>query len=316
MTEKMSEEDTLFEEAFDLIIRLQEEPENPVVHNLIARWRARHAMHETVWKQAMEIHGMAGMAIQSRHPIQVSKSAISRRTFVMGGTAFASLAAVAVVAPQVMRQLKADYLTTTAEMRHIALEDGTRIVLGPKSAIRSAMTTSERRVDLLQGMAFFDVAQENDIRPFLATADDLQVAGFGTAFDLSHDDNTRRIAVNHGFVQVNVAGSSDTETLSAGHWLALDESQHIARGLVDASQIATWRNGMLVAERERVATVVSHIARWQSGRVVIASAELGAQEISGVYDLNKPLEAMKAVVHPLGGRVRTLSPWLTILSTV
>lgn len=59
---------------------------------------------------------------------------------------------------------------------------------------------------------------------------------------------------------------------------------------------------------------MSRIARWQPGRVVLAARSLADQRISGLFDLSNPIMALEAVVHPYGGKVRQISPYLTVIS--
>jgi transmembrane sensor len=62
--------------------------------------------------------------------------------------------------------------------------------------------------------------------------------------------------------------------------------------------------------------VVAQIARWHRGRVLIADPGLAAAPVSGLFDLNDPDAALEAVVKPYGGKVRHISPWLTVLSGI
>lgn len=49
--------------------------------------------------------------------------------------------------------------------------------------------------------------------------------------------------------------------------------------------------------------------------VVLASDDLGNRRVTGVYDLNKPMDALTALVQVHGARIRQISPWLTVVST-
>jgi transmembrane sensor len=176
----------------------------------------------------------------------------------------------------------------------------------------------ERRVELLAGMAFFEVAKEVG-RPFRSEVDDLTATALGTAFDLSRDAQVVSVAIDHGLVEVSLAGGAGmpAERLAEGDWLTLDErTRAIGRGRRASDQIAAWRDGMIVADRETVAAVVARIARWQPGRIVIADPRFGALRISGVFDAHVPTMALEAVVQPHGGKVWRISPWLTVISPV
>ena len=315
MTDETPSDDKLFEEALDLIIRVQGDPSNPVARELVQRWRARSAEHEAAWAEVAEIHGMAGQVLEDRRK---AGGTATRRNVILGGAAgVAILGAGALLGPDLLTRARADHATSTGEVRKVALADGTLVTLGPDSAIRTDFTPLERRVELLAGMAFFEVAKEPG-RRFLSRVDDLTATALGTAFDVSRDAQVVSVAVDHGLVEISLAGGRvPAERLAPGDWLTLDErTRAIGRGRRAADQIAAWRDGMIVADRETVAAVVARIARWQPGRVVIADPRFGALRISGVFDASVPTMALEAVVQPHGGRVLRISPWLTLISPV
>jgi transmembrane sensor len=311
----MRDDDKLFGEALDLVIRLQNDPENPVARELVRTWLSRGPQHEEIWAEVVEIHGLAGKAMSdSRKAGQTSN--LSRRGFLAGGATLA-VGAAALYGPGMLERLGADFTTATAELQNIALPDGSRAVLGPSSAIALDFSPSQRKVTLLDGMAFFDVS--DDGRPFHAAAGDMQVTARGAAFDISRDAGWRSVSVGRGAVELAAAGSAieAREQLSAGSWLTLDgESLNAERGQRAADQIAAWRDNRIVAERESIASVVAKIARWKTGRVVIADFDLGERRISGVFDLAQPVDALAAAVLPHGGVVRQISPWLTVIARV
>jgi transmembrane sensor len=318
MNEKVSKSERLFEEALDLVIRMQDDPGNPVAHDLVARWRARSPDHETAWCEAMEIHGMAGMVMQAKRS-GVAGRAMSRRSVLLGGmTGLTVIGAGALLGPQLVLQARADYVTATAELRRVTLRDGSEVTLGADSAIRSRFGDRYRRVELMSGMAFFDVAPD-PARPFHVTTGDLVATALGTAFEVSNDAGYLAVSVDHGAVDVRVqaAGMAAQPPVSAGEWMSFDpRKSSFERGVRDVSQIAAWRDGLLVADRDSIASVVARIARWKSGRVVLAQSDFGAERISGVFDLSQPLSALEAVVEPYGGKVRQITPWLTIVSSI
>ena len=319
MTEKMSQHEKLFEEAFDLIIRLPGDPGNPAARELAERWRARGKEHEAGWAEADHVHGMTGRVVQARSQAVPQAVGISRRRFVLGGSVAVAAAATGLaLAPGVLLQMKASHLTSTGEIQQIPLEDGSEIILGPNSAIASRFTADERRIELLNGMAWLNVADDAR-RPFNAVVEGMQVVTQKGAFDLSRDADLLTVAVEQGAVDVATPGLSLSlnESVTAGSWLSLDrDGGLVERGTRNPQQFASWRSGMLVAESETVAAVVARISRWVPGKVLIASRELGEQRISGVYNLANPQRALAAVIQPYAGKVREITPWLTIISAV
>lgn len=319
MTDEQSKADKLFEEALGLIIRFQENPKNPIANELIARWRARGPDHEAAWAEVAEIHGMAGKIVDDQQRAERAKNAVSRRNVILGGLGGLAVAGTgALIGPDLLLRARADHITSTAELRRIDLADGSVVVLGPDSAIETQLTPAMHAVELLSGMAFFEVFPDS-ARPFRVTVDEMTITVLGTAFDIGRDADALTVSVKHGVVEAAMPASqlSQGARLSMGDWLTLDRrTLHVERGTRETSMIAAWREGMLVAERETVASVVARIARWQPGRVVIADPRVGKLRISGVFDLRNPLAALEAVVHLHGGAVRQVSPWLTIISPI
>lgn len=318
MNETSPQEDRLFEEAADLMIRLQNDPANPVSREMVRRWRARGPAYEKAWLEVSEIYGIAGRVLAPGYQAETRfRRGLTRRNLLAGGIIGAgALAGGYLALPGLILRAQADHLTGTAEIRRITLPDGGAATLGPDSAIALHYDSSQRTVTLLAGMAFFEVAKDPS-RPFRAAASEMVATARGTAFDLGNDAGLISVSVEHGLVEIDVPGPSlvDGNRLAPGQWATFDERMRLAtRGSRDIRQIGTWRSGQILVENEPIRAVVARIARWQPGRVLIADAGFGANRISGVFDPSNPLRALEAVVHPLGGRVRSIGPYLTVIS--
>ncbi len=320
MSQATPDEDRLFEEAMTLVIRLQNDPDNETSIDMVEEWRARSPAHEKAWAEIAEIHGMAGKVLKDHRSTERRKKlGLTRRNFmIVAGAGIGAYAASEFIVPRFLLAARADEMTHTAEIRRISLPDGSVATMGPDSAIALAYTDTLRRVDLLAGMAYFDVVSVAG-RPFQVQTDHTAVTALGTAFDISSDAGHVTVSVNHGAVEIRVPGSvlAARETIAPGNWLSVEESTaSFDRGARDPAQVGAWRDGIIVSDRETVAAVVSKIGRWQTGRIILADPALAARRVSGVFDLSRPVGALEAVVHPFGGVVRQLSGYLTVISTI
>lgn len=317
MTE-LSEDRLLFREAADLAIRLQNDPANPVSVKMVRAWVARSPAHAAAWARVAEIHGMTGKILTDERKAG-AKGRLSRRSLMVGGAlALGAAGTGSMVLPRTILRMRADHLTATAEIRRIDLPDGSTMTLGPDSAVALAYSDVRRAVELLAGMAYFEVASDR-ARPFSVLSGGVTATAIGTAFDVSSDAGFVSVSVEHGAVEVRALDSElrQGETLVAGDWLTFDPSSgHAERGVREAIQIAAWRDGMIVAERETVNAMVAKISRWIPGRVVVADPFLGSRVVSGVFDLADPVRALEAVARPFGAKVRELGPLMTVISRV
>lgn len=318
MSKAGPDQDRLTDEAIDLVIRLQNDPENPVAIEMVRAWRARGPEHERIWGRVAKVHGAAGKILTDRRRAERRESlGLTRRNFVIGGAiGLGALGASYSLLPDVLIRSRADHITGKGEIRRITLPDGSVATLGPDSAIAVDFAVQRRRIELLAGMSFFDVASEPQ-RPFSVQMAELTATALGTAFDVSNDAGMLSVAVDHGVVETR-APSSPLATgtrLQAGEWATFDRSTHaVERGSREASQIASWRENFIIAEREAVSALVARIGRWIPGRIVTADPFIGSQRVSGIFDLNDPKRALEAVVHPAGARVRQVSSFLTVIS--
>ncbi|MEH2514730.1 transmembrane sensor [Bradyrhizobium sp. AZCC 1610] len=318
MSEARPDQDRLTDEAIDLVIRLQNDPENLVAIEMVRAWRARGPEHERIWARVAKVHGAAGKILTDRRRAKRRESlGLTRRNFVIGGAI--GLGAIGTgysLLPDILIRSRADHITGKGEIRRVSLPDGSVATLGPDSAIAVDFAAQRRRIELLAGMSFFDVASEPQ-RPFSVQMAELTATALGTAFDVSNDAGMLSVVVDHGVVETR-APSSPLATgarLQAGEWVTFDRSTHaVERGSREASQIASWRDNFIIAEKEAVSALVARIGRWIPGRIVMADPFIGAQRVSGIFDLNDPKRALEAVVHPAGARVRQVSTFLTVIS--
>ncbi len=108
--------------------------------------------------------------------------------------------------------------TTAAEARDLVVEEETQIALAPSSEI--AVVTEQPtavQVQLRRGRAHFDVARRRE-RRFSIDAGNVEVTVIGTAFTVDRRDQTVRVDVERGIVEVRAA-NGETRRLTAGeHW--------------------------------------------------------------------------------------------------
>lgn len=318
MTNATSDTERLLDEAIDLTIRLQSDPANPVTLEMIRTWRARGPEYERVWQRMSDAHGMSGKVLsRQRKSAQRRKLGLTRRNLIIGGAiGLGTAAAGTTFGPDLLAWVEADYMTPKAKIRPIELADSSKVTLGPDSAIAIDFGTADRRVRLLKGMAFFDVASMPN-RPFIVAAGRVTVTAVGTAFDVTDDAGIVSVGVESGRVKASAYGISlpAKGALASGDWMSIDTaSRDIERGKREAGQIAAWRGNVIVAEKETVSALVARIARWHKGRVVLAAPWLGRERVSGLFDLSNPRRALEAVVHPAGGHVRDISSFLTVIT--
>jgi transmembrane sensor len=181
------------------------------------------------------------------------------------------------------------YSTRTAETRTIQLKDGSVTVLNTRTQLRWAVTPRERRVDLIEGEAFFQVAHDA-VHPFRVIVDHSRIQAVGTQFDVYHKDHDTILIVLEGAVDVAPVvpeGVSPpwTRRVQAHQQVEYRGSQ-IVRDVCQADEGAlNWRQGIVSLRESPLPDVIQELQRYTDRRIVIDPALAGATA-GGTYNIH------------------------------
>jgi ferric-dicitrate binding protein FerR (iron transport regulator) len=124
--------------------------------------------------------------------------------------------------------------------KSIDLSDGTRIYLAANSSFQypEKFEGDERKVSLLKGNAFFEVAKDKK-HPFIITSGEVQTKVVGTSFHIQLSKSKCEVIVVTG--KVNVTSKGQSVDLVPNEE-ALFESQKLTKQLADKSFLVNWYN--------------------------------------------------------------------------
>lgn len=304
--------DEILETASDWLFRLQAEPKNARLRSGLAGWVAADARHSRAWEAARQAWAATGMVPPAFvAPVAAAQRRPCRPLARIAMAVAAGIAALALL-PGLALNLQADYRTATAQNRAIDLADGSTLTLAADSAVNTDFSDPVRAVRLLRGEAHFQVKRDRD-RPFVITGGDLTVTVTGTAFDVAFTDRQASVDVSEGTVTVAYHGTENR--LSAGQRLEVDRvTGALNRRDVDPADVAAWRRGRLAVRDATLGNVVDDLRRHHFGVIVFADETLAGRRVTGVFDLDAPERALKALVEPYGGKVRRVTPFILMVS--
>jgi transmembrane sensor len=310
--------DPLIEAATEWLLRLEAAPDDAALRAAAEAWRRESEDHARAWKRAERAWDMLAGPPESAPAVPAEAIAAKTGWFAGRGRIAAAVSLVVVMLMVAGTQLlgpRADFVTATAELRQIALEDGTRIDLSPQTALDATIAAGRRSVKLMSGEAFFEVAPDPS-RPFEVEAGELTIKVVGTAFDVRMGAEALTVSVAHGAVEVRTAGSPMQPLgLTPGDQVTLDrKSGAVRRSRIPPEEVASWRGHQIFVESVKLGDVVEDIRRYSGKWIVFQDSRLAAQQVTGFYDLRDPDRALRVLVGPFGGRVREVTPFLRIVS--
>jgi transmembrane sensor len=205
--------------------------------------------------------------------------------------------------------------TGVGERLTIRLADSSVVTVGPVSTIRYSVSATGRSVDVVDGIADFNIMHDAT-RPFRVRAKNAVVTDVGTEFVVRAyaADSGVDVSVTTGIVAVS-SGAGDSLELRAGQVAFVAANGRAAKvTAASAKTLAAWVDGRLVFDDAPLGTVAAELSRWLDVQIRIPDERLARRRLSAVY--NRPtvsgvLDAITATLpvrYERSGNVVTLLP--------
>lgn len=295
--------------AIEWFVRLREGKLSAEETTAFEAWRAAPA-NAAAFDEVLHMYGhLAGMSPARRTP-PAPRATRGMRTAAL---AFAA-AAVAVFAShdEIALRLEADHFTGVGEKRLVTLDDGSHVLLDSRSAIALRYSAGERRLRLLSGEAWFDVAPDAS-RPFVVEAGDGRVTALGTAFDVALEKSGARVTVTEH--RVGVASGGKTMIVEEGQQTAFErDTPARAPETIDIDTATAWRRGKLIINRRPLGDVLAALGRYHRGYIYCVDRAICARRISGVFGAQEnALQSLAEIEASLGLRAIHVTSYLILL---
>ena len=192
-------------------------------------------------------------------------------------------------------QLYPTYSTDVGGQRLEVLMDGSRVRLNTDTKLQIRFTDGERRVKLLRGEAFFEVAHDN-ARPFTVVTDGARVRALGTKFDVRRDGDAIQVTLVEGRVQVRQDGRPATATLAPNQAITVTAAGLSAPRSADAAEAAGWTTGRLTFRGVPLRGAIDEINRYSKKKIVlVAGSDTANEPVSGQFEPGDTATFVKAV---------------------
>ncbi len=167
----------------------------------------------------------------------------------------------------------------------LELIDGTQIFLNENSKIQFATTRVTSGTNaILEGEAFFEVAHNPDV-PFSIKASALDIAVFGTTFNVSNyqQNAVTSVALLTGSVQVSGL-SKDKTFITPGQQATLNRLDGQLRiSAADFSKTLVWRTDQLHFNNETLQSITKKLEKWYDINFFIDGLELQNRCFTGSF---------------------------------
>ena len=171
------------------------------------------------------------------------------------------------------------------------MQDGSKITLNTDSENRVTVTAKERHVDLQQGEAFFEVAQDR-ARPFVVHAGNKRVIAVGTKFSVRRDARDVEVVVTEGKVRIETGerpgrpGKADAGTVVTAGTIAQASDEGVllqTKQLAEAEESLSWRQGVLVFRQMTLAEASAEFNRYNTRKIVFEDPRVADLRVAGSF---------------------------------
>lgn len=307
-------DDSILEAAAAWVARLQSDDATAADRQAFENWIAENPDHRAAYDELRALWSDLGEVPIPEGRLGELRARRRRRVGGFIGLCLAAGVALLSLATPYGDRWRADYYTGVGEIRHITLEDGTDVDLNTDTALVIRYDQGQRKVRILRGEAFFDVAK-NPLRPFVVEDGSLSATALGTRYSVgsARANFAADVQVEEGRVQVEAAGQH--ALLGAGEAATVDAQGRLSVSKADVDSATAWRDGKLVFSRRPLGQVLATLERYRHGRILLLDETAGGLEVSGIFDLHDTDDALRVLEASLPLRVTRLSGLMVVVQS-
>ncbi|HEY1604846.1 MAG TPA: FecR domain-containing protein [Allosphingosinicella sp.] len=285
-------------------VRSAERPLTPDEQQQLDHWLAADSRHLGAYVRAqalwMDSDRVASLDPDTRETVRHWRPFPWKMT----GLA-ASFAALLIAGGIAYDELPGRIATGRAEVRQVALPDGSRATLDADSVLQIRYAAGARRIVLRGGAASFSVVHDR-AHPFTVSAGGVDVTAVGTEFAVDLHDRQVAVTVAQGQVRVAQHGSSAPPRLVGADQQLVASDSGVRRADLDPNEVQrqlAWRQGLIVFDGQTLGHAASEVNRYAEVPITIDDPTLARAEFVGVFHLGDARSFAQAAARAFNGAV-------------
>lgn len=210
--------------------------------------------------------------------------------------------------------LMADFATAKGEIKHVTLQDGSKLVLNTNTTVAVQFDKQYRHIQLLQGEIYIETAKQpvEQHRPFIVTTEHGSATALGTQFSVRIHDKQSQVGVFKDAVEVKASDvSSHSVRLNAGEKVSFTRNKLPEKEAFDLSAKA-WTQGFIIADKMPLKTFVDELSRYHTG-VLRCDPAIADLTISGAFPLTDTDATLNSISQILPIRVESHTRYWTMI---
>lgn len=195
-----------------------------------------------------------------------------------------------------------EYATAFGQTRQVQLPDGSVVMLNSNSKLtfEADLKNKAIREVWLTGEAFFSIKHTPTHAKFQVHTNDLDVEVLGTEFNVSDRNQTTKVVLTSGKVQIKAANSS--ATLKPGDMAEFSrKTRQLTQHKVRTELYSSWKQNLWILDGETMTEVAQRIHDSFGVQVVFENQSLAKEKISGTI----PTGSLEEVTEIMSDLLKT-----------
>lgn len=169
---------------------------------------------------------------------------------------------------------------------HLALQDGSRVILNSGSSLRYIKNFEADRRELeLTGEAFFEVAKDS-LRPFLVKAGSVTTKVLGTSFNIrAYNNEELSVSLLTGLVEIDVElYPHEKINLIPGEAVSINPgNRQFQKKRFDEEKLLAWTKKTIIFDHTPIAEVVRVLENWYGVNILFKNDPPEHLQLSGLF---------------------------------
>lgn len=177
------------------------------------------------------------------------------------------------------------YSTAVGGRELLTLADGSQIELNTNTTIRVGVGSTDRRVWLDKGEAYFEIKHDR-AHPFVVNTGTQRIVDLGTKFTARLSGGRTEVALLEGLAKLETVGDAAKSVVLTPGDVATATPNRVSVIRSSPQDIADqlgWQRGMLVFRHTALADAVAAFNRYNDEKIVIADPAVGRLTVNGTF---------------------------------
>lgn len=175
-----------------------------------------------------------------------------------------------------------NFQTSPRQRSVITLPDNTKVTMDAETRLSYNYSDGKRNVELTQGRAYFDVAND-PTRPFSVHIDGKTVLALGTVFEVGINGDEISIVLAEGKVRVEDSKRRGSAELEPGRQLVIRSDRQWTLRNVDVEKETSWKDGRLIFMSEPLQQAIGEVNRYSHKKIEFENGVVPSISIVGIF---------------------------------